>query len=145
MQRAATVADYPVEASIARAADSVWETQARSRNRTPRPRTALESLRERATERQNEILRASRRGTQARNRRNARGEGHQQRGKKDTLIAKWADLKWQKQWKAKAGRRRESTWLTPWITPTLPLYNRLTKAEATALFLLRTEVIGLNG
>ena len=71
MQRAAIVADYLVEALIARAANSVWETQARSRNRTPRPRTALESLRERATERQNEILRASRRGTQARNRRNA--------------------------------------------------------------------------
>ena len=28
--------------------------------------------------------------------------------------------------------------------PTLPLYEGLTKAESTAAFLLRTEVLGLN-
>jgi hypothetical protein len=39
---------------------------------------------------------------------------------------------------------RAATWRTPWSTPTIPMYEGLTKAEATALFLLRTEVIGLN-
>jgi hypothetical protein len=35
-------------------------------------------------------------------------------------------------------------WTTPWKQSPRRLYVGLTKAEATALFLLRTEVIGLN-
>jgi len=35
-------------------------------------------------------------------------------------------------------------WKTPWGKPTILLYKGLIKAEAIALFLLRTEVIGLN-
>ena len=36
------------------------------------------------------------------------------------------------------------TWLAPWTQDTRLLYDDLTKIEATALFLMRTEVIGLN-
>jgi len=35
-------------------------------------------------------------------------------------------------------------WTTPWEQAPRKLYARLTKAEATALFLLRTNVLGLN-
>ena len=37
-----------------------------------------------------------------------------------------------------------TTWKNPWAAPTIPLYEGLTKAEQTALFLMRTEVIGLR-
>ena len=36
------------------------------------------------------------------------------------------------------------TWTTPWKQDRRILYAGLSKAEATALFLMRTEVIGLN-
>ena len=49
-----------------------------------------------------------------------------------------------RRWQAKAKNRTETTWKTLWGKPTVPLYEDLTKAEATALFLLYTEVIGLN-
>src|SRR4051794_12711671 len=55
---------------------------------------------------------------------------------KSTLITRWADLEWCQQWETKARNRREATWRIPWTTPTLPLYDSLSKAEATALFLL---------
>src|ERR1700743_1434333 len=40
--------------------------------------------------------------------------------------------------------RQGSTWLTPWDTQPIRLYSALKKVEATALFLLRTEIVGLN-
>ena len=70
--------------------------------------------------------------------------GHQRGPHKATLIAKWADQEWRRQWETKARGHRETTWQTPWNTPTIPLYEGLSKAESTALFLLRTEVLGLN-
>jgi hypothetical protein len=56
----------------------------------------------------------------------------------------WADLTWKQRWEKTAQGKRASTWHTPWGTPTIPLYKGLNKAEATALFLLRVEVLGLN-
>src|SRR5881394_4514968 len=45
----------------------------------------------------------------------------------------------------KPGRKPDSFNLAdPWSLKVAKLYDGLTKAEATALFLLRTEVIGLN-
>lgn len=37
-----------------------------------------------------------------------------------------------------------ATWRTPWTQDPRKLYAGLSKAESTALFLMRTEVIGLN-
>ena len=42
------------------------------------------------------------------------------------------------------GGHKATAWRTPWAQDTRKLYAGLTKAEATALFLMRTEVIGLN-
>ena len=39
---------------------------------------------------------------------------------------------------------RPATWTTPWEQDRSKLYAGLPKAAATALFLMRTEVIGLN-
>ena len=70
--------------------------------------------------------------------------GHQHRWRSTTLIARWADLKWKRRWKEAAKAQDAATWNTPWLTPTLPLYEGLTKAESIAAFLLRIEVLGLN-
>ena len=35
-------------------------------------------------------------------------------------------------------------WVTPWTAKMMTLYEGLKKHEATALFLLRTEILGLN-
>jgi hypothetical protein len=40
--------------------------------------------------------------------------------------------------------RPPATWTTPWEQDRSKLYAGLSKATATALFLMRTEVIGLN-
>ena len=40
--------------------------------------------------------------------------------------------------------REAAAWQTPWSQDTLKLYSDLPKHQATALFLLRTEVIGLR-
>ena len=72
----------------------------------------------------------------------ARRQQHQ--NKPATPIDRWAELEWRCQWLEKAKNRKETIWKTSWETSTLSLYEGLTKPEATALFLLRTEVIGLN-
>ena len=59
-------------------------------------------------------------------------------------MGKWADLEWKRQWQTKARGRKATTWQTPWAEQTIPLYKGLSKAESTALFLMRVEVIGLN-
>jgi hypothetical protein len=55
-----------------------------------------------------------------------------------------ANKAWQAQWEHTGENRQGTTWLTPWHTPPIRLYSALKKVEATALFLLRTEIIGLN-
>ena len=53
---------------------------------------------------------------------------------------------WEARWKLKAAgtQSRATTWTTEWSTKPLSLYDGLQKHEATALFLLRTEVLGLK-
>ena len=70
--------------------------------------------------------------------------GHQHQWKATTLILRWLDREWKKQWMAVAQGKSATTWRTPWTQPVLWLYKGLQKHEATALFLLQTEVIGLN-
>lgn len=65
--------------------------------------------------------------------------------KKKSTIDEWADLEWKKRWLKKASNKSATTWKTPWKQNTLKLYSDMPKHQATALFLLRTEVIGLNG
>ena len=94
---------------------------------------------------------------QAKDRRSTRGRLTQ--GARAIKI--WATKEWQKRWQARArtqtgdraenrlvrslaGSQAATTWHTPWNLEVMKLYEGLTKAEATALFLLRTEVVGLN-
>ena len=54
------------------------------------------------------------------------------------------DLNWACSWRQQGRERQETTWTEAWAKRPRRLYESLTKAQATALFLLRTEVIGLN-
>jgi hypothetical protein len=63
-------------------------------------------------------------------------------------IRNWGRQAWQRKWQAIAleyrAWSRARIWRTPWEQDTRKLYAGFSKAEATALFLMRTEVIGLN-
>ena len=65
-----------------------------------------------------------------------------------SYIKRWGELTWQRRWEAAVqrlpSRRPAAVWRTPWAQDPRRLYAGLSKAEATALFLMRTEVIGLN-
>ena len=56
----------------------------------------------------------------------------------------WVNHEWKKRWVRAAEGRAAATWNTPWEMSPLVLYDNLPKHQATALMLLRTEVIGLN-
>ena len=51
---------------------------------------------------------------------------------------------WERRWQRIASGKIATTWRAPWRPPATRAYNSLQKHEATALFLLRTEVIGLK-
>lgn len=65
-----------------------------------------------------------------------------------SLIERWRELAWQRRWEDSIRklppRHSAIVWRTPWAQDPRMLYAGLSKAEATALFLMRTEVIGLN-
>jgi len=54
------------------------------------------------------------------------------------------NLEWEQRWTRKIGQQKATTWKTAWTLPAHQLYEGLHKHEATALFLLRTEVLGLD-
>ena len=114
-QRALNIADHPVENKIQNVADAVWRSM-RGACHTPRPGTLRERVRAKA--------------------------------KKEPKIRQNLNQAWKERWEAKAskyrGPRPPTTWITPWKQDCRKLYAGLSKAEATALFLMRTEVIGLN-
>ena len=60
-------------------------------------------------------------------------------------LLKWAELEWKRRWLQIARNKEAATWKTPWGQGTVKLYSDLPKHQATALFLLRSEVIDLNG
>jgi reverse transcriptase-like protein len=154
LQYAAETSRHAVTKDIQQQADRVWqrlkgETQRRrGRPTTRRPPTSSESLRSKAQERENEIkeLLAHRASSepQGRRRRPARQGGNHHRWKATTYISMWADLEWKRRWMRRGQHQRAATWHTPWTQQVLKLYEGLKKHEATMLFLLRTEVIGLN-
>ena len=60
-------------------------------------------------------------------------------------LQQWGHLQWKGRWEKAALEGGSATvWSTPWKQSPRKLYAGLTKAESTALFLLRTEVLGLN-
>ena len=66
-------------------------------------------------------------------------------GRKTAYRRALTDL-WKRRWQQESSKtgRSATTWLDDWTEQPLQLYNDLPKHEATALFLLRTEVLGLN-
>jgi hypothetical protein len=161
MNRALNDKGRRVTEEIRKVVDAIWEAEnppqtnhhrgrGRPRKDKPRPPTSWERT-ERATERELEIRgyrawQAQRVGTRRRRRQGARNRtpGQPQRKEKST-IDEWADLEWKRRWLQTARNKEAATWKTPWGKDTVALYSDLPKHQATALFLLRTEVIGLNG
>ena len=149
-QRAIRARNHPVEAKIAQTANKIWVRMRRARGTQPRPQTGREIATAQAVNRVNstmewiQVLR-DRRGPRQRRRRT---DSEPQQTSEASLINKWGMLSWQQRWTNQAqrvrGGHKATAWRTPWAQDTRKLYAGLTKAEATALFLMRTEVIGLN-
>jgi hypothetical protein len=164
MNRALKDKDSKVTEEIRRAVETIWETEnppqtnrrqgrGRPRRDRQRPPTSPEKALQRAIEIEMEMqgYRASqaqrvgdrrrRRGTTGR--RGAEGPNQPMRASKSG-IDDWAEQVWKRRWQQAARNKRATTWNTPWKQNTLKLYSDQPKHQATALFLLRTEVIGLN-
>jgi hypothetical protein len=104
-----------VEKKIRETADSIWR-RIRGAGYAPRPGTTRERLRD-----------------------EAKGRG--------TTLEEELQKAWKQKWSRSATRRQRrppAVWTTPWEQDSRKLYADLSKAQATALFLMRTEVIGLK-
>jgi hypothetical protein len=144
---------HEVESQIARTADAVWRRM-RRRTTHQRPPTGREIAANQASERAQEMRE-----------RIERNHSHTPRAPSShtprrhplrsprildnaLLIRRWGELAWEERWKTtvrkRPARRPAAVWRTAWTQDPRTLYVGLTKAEATALFLMRTEVIGLN-
>jgi hypothetical protein len=143
--------------------NAIWEAENRPPQRTQRrrdpgegrqrPPTSSEHVLNKAIEREMEMRgyrawqaeRAEREGPRRARRPRANRTPPGRPQKEKSTIDEWAELEWKRRWQQKARNRREATWTMPWEQSTLKLYSDMPKHQASALFLLRTEVIGLNG
>ena len=147
MQAAQKARDRPVEAKIQGVADVVWRRLRTTGDTHPRPPTGRETCARQAAERARPPLGW---GEQAASGRSVGGaQENRTRASPTTMLGRWGEREWKKRWDERVARlprgRRATAWETPWAQEPRMLYAGLTKAEATALFLMRTEVIGLNG
>jgi len=153
-QRAVKTKGHQVEVQIARAADAVW-TRMRSAGRPQqRPATGREIAAALAITRAQEIreqlatLRRERQGTRRPRGTHRHADTIPTGLNEASLIARWGTRAWRRRWEKTIGtlpaRRTATVWNTPWEQDPRKLYAGLSKAQTTALFLLRTEVIGLN-
>ena len=157
LQRAVNTTNHPVYKNISGTLDTIWSQLKRTgRGRrgalTPRPPTGLERARQRAAQRIEESQRdvnpnRIRDASQTR-RRSSRPHANRDRGpprKAECALSEtWLKHKWKERWTNAANGKTAATWNTPWSASPLRLYDNLPKHCATALMLLRTEVIGLN-
>jgi len=158
MQRAIKIEHHQVSMEIKERLDEIWAYEKRRAVETPagrrrparyqrRPDTGMERLKRRTSDREKEVsdhlIRTAHESRGQRERPNRMG-GHQHQWKEVTLISRGLDIAWKERWTETAQGKTATTWRTPWTQPVLRLYENLRKHEATALFLLRTEVIGLN-
>ncbi len=145
-QRATKTSNHPVTDQIAKAVTGIHRDcelkslrpgRGRKRRIPPRKATSQEALRKRAED----VLRSQQRQHAC-----ARQPPCRQQQRPEKTIQETYANKWKGEWESEAAKpgRREATWKDPWRKKPLRLYNKLAKHEATALFLLRTEVIGLN-
>ena len=153
-QQANRTKAYHVEAEIARTADTIWRRLRTARAPQERPPTSREVTATKAAEIAQEIKEQRQwREEAAARRRLVMGSRWSQQRPLEALndsacIRDWGRQAWQRKWQAIALENRAWSrariWRTPWEQDTRKLYAGLSKAEATALFLMRTEVIGLN-
>lgn len=146
VQRAAKTGEAAVTSDISKALDQVWRVARQSkkgrgrRKKLPliRPKTGVEEAREVARKIQEQEKREGlgrRRAMQFRS-------SYPRIDEYFTSI--WKD-RWDKAAVDANGRiKRGATWGTKWEEQPLTLYEGLRKHEATALFLLRTEVLGVR-
>lgn len=135
----------PVERSIQETSARIWRSL---RTRRQRPAELPRLTRERAQEEANTYIEEElTRQRTAREQQRPRRPGPPP--SKEATLRKAADRDWKARWeKARVtprGHNLPATWTNDWKLDRRTLYAGLSKAEATALFLLRTEVIGLNG
>jgi hypothetical protein len=157
-QRAATTNDHKVTQEIEAALQQVWDaatapprrTRGRPRrDRGPRPVSTMATLRKQAVKINNESRQRQieeRTEARTRNRRNQGTPRTMQFRSKHRNIDAYFTAEWEKRWKSHAltAGSRAMTWRGDWGQQPLNLYEGLPKHEATALFLLRTEVMGLR-
>jgi hypothetical protein len=145
-RRADKTRNHEVETQIARTANVIWHQMRRARGPCPRPPTGREASAAQASAKIQEAKEWLEKNP-PRSHRSHRS--HSQRIlSDDSLIKKWGELTWQRRWedavRSLPNGHRATVWLTPWAQDPRKLYAGLSKAETTALFLLRTEIIGLN-
>jgi hypothetical protein len=153
MSRALKNKGRPITEEIRKVVDAIWEAENTPQNRRqrgrprqigPRPRTSAEIVLQRAEQIEARATRMERRAQPGRGPRRRRlGRPEATRGPA-SQIERWANVEWRKRWKKTAEGKEAITWRALWQQNTLELYSDLPKHQATALFLLRTEVIGLN-
>jgi len=142
----------PIESSISRIQDKIWQQSqnnnllrgrpSRRRPLQPRPPTALDLLRERAQARIHQIQQDLQPQEQLPSL--LQPQITQRTPYPHKILEKGLDLDWKQRWERAAQIRQDSqpqrylstTWHTPWTVPAIALYTGLKKAEATALFLL---------
>lgn len=137
--------DKPVTREIQQHLDSLWE-QLRGRyypkSKSPRKRSVIESIRFEAEEHISQI--------RAELEKKSRQKGCHREAESNSgwrpkqLLRRRAFKVWKQSWLRAKGNHTSTAWNTPFEYPTLKLYDGLKKHEATALFLIRTEIIGLN-
>jgi hypothetical protein len=161
-QHAISTRTHAVTQAISTAADGIWKSltrqpapsthrpgrrpRGRPRRAKPRPPGPTEALRARAETREQQIrqhLARSECETRQRRRRTARDAHQAQRGP-GTVLRIGLYQEWEQRWRHIASDKSATTWRAPWRPPATRTYDNLQKHEATALFLLRTEVIGLK-
>ena len=134
--------------------DDIWaagQTQAKRKRIGCRPPTTAEAVQVRAKLREQEgryLLHTqaeqmeAQRAQQGRLPLNPRGRPQERKPKTNIAIA--IEHETQTEWARVSRGRQEAAWKGQWKASPLKLYDKLTKPEATALFLLRSEVIGLQ-
>jgi hypothetical protein len=149
---AATTASAPVTRDINDALKAVWKAASRRRQPArgrrpapagPAPRSTLNEVREAV--RAIETTSAARIAAET-SRGPVRQRTMQIRSTGTLIDSHFADV-WRQRWEAEAEKRqnqRAKTWHSSWKLRPLALYGDRPKHEATALFLLRTEVLGIN-
>jgi hypothetical protein len=141
---------HQVETQIRDTCDKLWRTMRGPRSTQIRPANQREVETDQALRRIQIIKRL--RQTQAQNTRHPQYRRRRlvrrepQEPTEKHLLREWILRTWKNRWDQEKQNHRSAAiaWQSHWEEDPRKLYAGLTKAESTALFLMRTEIIGLN-